>query len=249
MSASQSALWFFRPKPIPQPAVRLYCFPHAAGAPLLYKDWPAGLPVGVEMNAILLPGRGKRLREPLYRRMKPLVRDLIEVLLPELNGERFVLFGHSLGGLIAYELAQTLRAEMQPPAALFVSACHAPQRVQDSERLHDLPRVELLTSVQRLNGIPPELLAEEELIDLMLPTLRADLAVYESYDYQDRDPLTCPLIVCGGQDDLRVTPPELAEWRAQAAGDYEFHLFAGDHFYLNQARPQLTNLIGRVLAL
>lgn len=247
-SASRRTPWLHCPQPVPSPALRLFCLPHSGGSSTLFQQWPRALPPGVEILAVQLPGRGLRFRQPPYHRLAPLVQDLLAALRSQLDGVSFAFFGHSLGALLAYELTHALRSDGLQPAALFISACHAPQLLPTGERLHELPRPELLNALKRINGTPPELFAEEELLDLVLPTLRADMAVYETYVYQPRKALSCPLIVCGGRDDLRVTPSQLEAWREQAAGHFEFHLFSGDHFYLNGALPQITNLIGRVLA-
>lgn len=201
------------------------------------------------MHALQLPGRGLRFREPPYQRLAPLIEALALALRPLLQEAPFAFFGHSLGALLAYELTHTLSGEGQQPVALFVSACHAPQLLPTGERLHALPRPQLLQALKHINGTPPELFAEEELLDLVLPTMRADMAVYETYVYQAREPLLCPLIACGGREDTRVAPWQVEAWRAQAGAVFELHLFAGDHFYLNQAQPQLMALLNRVLAL
>lgn len=248
MIVSRRSPWFHCPQPVVRPSLRLFCLPHSGGSTALFQQWPAALPKGVELVAVQLPGRGLRFRETPYERLEPLVQDLTVALRSQLDGAPFAFFGHSLGGLLAFELTHAFHPEALQPQALFVSACHAPQLLPTGEQLHALPRPEMLQALKRINGTPPELFAEKELLDLVLPTLRADMAVYETYAYRPRPPLTCPLMVCGGRDDARVTPQELQAWREQAAAHFEFHLFNGDHFYLNEAQPQLLQLIARLLA-
>lgn len=199
------------------------------------------------MHAIQLPGRGIRFREAPYQRLQPLVQALAAALEPLLHDAPFAFFGHSLGALLAFELIHTLQARGFAANALIASACHAPQLLPTGEQLHALPRPELLEALKRINGTPPELFDDEGIFDLLLPMLRADIAVYETYIYQPRQPLDCLLIACGGRDDTRVAPWQVEAWREQAGGPFEAHLFAGDHFYLNEAQPRLMALFNRAL--
>ena len=249
MNVSHRNAWLHCPQPLESPTLRLFCLPHSGGSPALFRQWPQALPPTIEMVAVQLPGRGIRFRESPYQRLAPLVQALLAALRTDLTDVPFAFFGHSLGALLAFELTHALRVEGLQPAALFVSACHAPHLLPTGEQLHTLSRPDLLQELKGINGTPPELFAEEELLDLILPALRADMAVYETYTYQPHAPLSCPLIACGGREDSRVTPRQLEAWREQAAGHFELHLFAGDHFYLNGARPQLAQLIDRTLAL
>jgi len=247
MSASSRNTWLHRPRPIERPALRLFCLPHSGGSPALFRQWHQALPASVELLAVQLPGRGIRFREAPYWHITPLLEALLDALRPQLDVP-FAFFGHSLGALLAFEVAHALHSEGLQPRVLFVSSSHAPQLLPTGEMLHTLPRQELVSALQRINGTPSEVFAEKELLDLILPSLRADMAVYETYSYQARAPLRYPIIACGGLEDSRVTPPQLEAWREQAAGRFEIHFFAGDHFYLNGVRPQLMEIIGRELA-
>jgi len=247
MRATSHNAWLYRPQPMDRPAFRLFCLPHSGGSSALFHRWHEALPPAVELLAVQLPGRGIRFRETPYRNISPLLEALLVALRPQLDVP-FAFFGHSLGALLAFELAHALRSDDLQPGVLFISACHAPQLLPTGEMLHSMPREELLVALRRINGTPAEVLVEEELLDLILPTLRADMAVYETYAYLPRAPLPYPIIACGGREDSRVTPPQLEAWREQAAGRFELHLFAGDHFYLNGVRPQLMQIIGRELA-
>lgn len=254
MSSPRRNSWLYHLNSPEQPEHRLICLPHAGGAPTLFRQWPATLPNEIEIIGVQLPGRGFRLREAPFERLEPLLEALIPVLraeLARLQGQApapVAFFGHSLGALLAFELVHALQVEGIQLSALFVSACHAPHQFPVDEKLHDLQRSELLPALQRYEGIPREVLAEAELLDMMLPALRADLAVYETYVYRQRPKLSVPIIACGGRNDVRVSPVELAAWREQAADHFGQYLFAGNHFYLNDARPQLLQLIERTLA-
>lgn len=255
MSRAQSGKWLYHLRTLEQPAYKLICLPHAGGGPALFHRWPAAFPDSVEILSVQLPGRGSRLREAPYQQMAPLVRELTDVLRPELARLQVqarspvAFFGHSFGALLAFELVHALQAQGLQLAALFVSACHAPQRLPVDEKLYDLPRSELLAALQRLDGMPQVVLAEAELLDIILPALRADLAVYETYVYRPKPKLSLPIVAIGGRDDVRVTPVQLEAWREQAGGHFERHLFAGNHFYLDDAYPQVIKLIKRTLAI
>lgn len=254
MSSPQRNSWLYCLNSPEQPEHRLICLPHAGGAPTLFRQWPAALPDEIEIIGVQLSGRGSRLHEAPFERIQPLLQALMPVLRTELTRLQVqarvpvAFFGHSLGALLAFELVHALQADAIQLSALFVSACHAPQQFPVEEKLHDLPRSELLAAVQRFEGIPRQLLAEAELLDMILPAFRADMAVYETYVYRQRPKLSVPIIACGGRNDVRVSPAELEAWREQAAGHFEQHLFEGNHFYLNDARPQLLQLIERTLA-
>lgn len=247
MPVTTSDRWLVCPRPAAQAALRLFCFPHAGGGPAVFHRWPHSLPASIEVYAAQLPGRGARFGELPYTRMQPLLEEIQLALRPLLD-RPYALFGHSLGALLAFEVARALQQEGNGPAHLFVSACAAPQLLPKGETLHALPRKQFLEALRRLKGTPPELFEEEAFMDLMLPTLRADLVLFETYEYEEAPPLRCDLTVTAGRDDPQVSADEMEAWRWQAGGRFNLHQFSGDHFYLNETRAELLHLIGRELA-
>jgi medium-chain acyl-[acyl-carrier-protein] hydrolase len=196
--------WFLFPRPNPTAALRLFCFHYAGGNANVFHGWPNCLPLGVEMGAVQLPGRGHRLSEPHVRRLEPLSRTIAQELLPYLD-KPFVFFGHSLGALLCFETTRSLRRENRPqPAHLFVSATEAPHRLCIEEPLSGLPKGALVKKLREFNGAPVEALQNDELLDLMLPTIRADFELYETYEYHPESPLECPMIIYGGLEDHQV---------------------------------------------
>jgi medium-chain acyl-[acyl-carrier-protein] hydrolase len=219
--------------------LRLFCFPYAGGNSLIYRAWPFGLPENVEICAIQLPGHGNRLPEPLFNSLTPLVSALALQLLPYLN-KPFAFFGHSMGGLISFELARLLRRECrQRPQHLFISGHRAPHTRDTEKRTFELPEAEFIEELRRLNGTPREVLDHPELISLMAPVLRADFTIAQTYEYLDEGPLDCDLTVYGGLRDIDVTREHLEAWRTYTSGNFNLRMFPGDHFFLHNSRPSL----------
>jgi medium-chain acyl-[acyl-carrier-protein] hydrolase len=228
--------WVFFPKPNPGAALRLFCFHYAGGSAQVFYDWPRSLPPSVEMGAIQLPGRGHRLGEPHIRRLAPLSRIVAQELLPYLD-KPFVFFGHSLGALLCFETARSLRREnMRQPAHLFVSAAGAPHRQNMEESLSVLPKSALVKKLHEFDGAPAEALQNDELLDLMLPTIRADFELCETYEYHPESLLECPMTIYGGLEDHEVEAGRLAAWSEMTVGTSEIRMFPGGHFYLNNSR-------------
>jgi len=158
----------------------------------------------------------------------------------------FAFFGHSLGALVSFELTRRLRREYGVhPVRLFVSAGRAPQIPRRGPPIHALPEEELLAELRRLNGMPGELMEHEELMEIMLPLLRADFAVYETYVYTNEPPLNCPISAFGGIQDHRVKDSDLEAWRAQTNVSFSLRMFPGDHFFLKQ--PLLLRMLSQEL--
>lgn len=242
--------WIVTPRPQSGPRVRLLCFPYAGGGATVYRPWENHLPAGVELSIAQLPGRDRRITEEPVRD----IRAMVTGLAPELG--RFadaplVLFGHSMGGLLAFETAHWLREHHRSaPALLAVSGCAAPsaaagdtdRRAGPSQLLGDDEFVEL---VVRMGGTQREVLAEPELRELFLPVLRADFAAVETYRHRPRPALTCPIAAFGGTADPHVRDDELPDWAAHSAGGCRTEMFPGGHFFLREHRDALLGAVLR----
>jgi surfactin synthase thioesterase subunit len=238
----------YRPAPREDPVFRLFCLPFAGGSATVFRLWPAGLPANIEVIALQLPGRGARLREASLRRMT----DMVDLALSEFAtrlDRPFALFGHSMGALLARELAGRLGARGQPPAHLFVSA-RSPYLKRDLPLLYELPDEQFLTEVdKRYQGIPAQLRAERDILELLLPALRADVEALETYERNPgAPPLNCDISVYGGSRDVSVTPGDLEAWRAETVGSCRVRVFEGDHFFLEPQRALVLADIGEMLA-
>ena len=220
--------------------MNLICFSHAGGAASTFRLWSAGLPDWLEVWAVQLPGHGSRWSEPPIRTIPALVDELIPVLSPCLR-RPFALFGHSMGAVLASEIARSLKERAGVvPRHLFVSSRRSPNMQASETDLHTLPDAELIEEVvRRYGGVPSELLNEPELLALLIPALRADLAALETFRPSNGDRLPCPISAYGGTQDPAVSRSDLEAWRDQTTGSFRVRVFPGDHFYLDTQRVAL----------
>jgi amino acid adenylation domain-containing protein len=232
------APWLLGHRPDPNARVRLICFPYAGGSATVFHDWRTALPPTIDICAVQLPGRQSRLAEPPFTELAVLV-DACATALRPLADLPWALFGHSFGGLIAFELARCMRNRGTLPCHLFVAAVHAPHLPPREPLLHALPLPDLLAELDRLGGTPPELLAHRELIAEILPALRADLAMCEKYRLRPEAPLDCPVSAFGGIADPFPDRHQLAAWQQHARGAFRLRMLAGGHFFLDAQRPAL----------
>lgn len=220
----------------PQARLRLFCFPYAGGNALLFRDWHEELPVNVEICPVQLPGRGSRMHEPPFTHLFPLVEAAAEQLLPCFD-KPFAFFGHSLGAIISFELTRQLRRMNGPlPCHLFVSGSRAPQLRDPHLPSYNLPDAEFLQWLHDLKGTPAEVFANPELMKLVLPVVRADISVCQTYVYSEEPPLPVSLTVYGGLNDEDVSRDFLELWHRQTTRAFKVRMLPGDHFFLNTSR-------------
>jgi medium-chain acyl-[acyl-carrier-protein] hydrolase len=213
------------------------CVPFAGGSAQVFAPLASALN-GPRVLGVQLPGRASRLREAPHRRLQDVVDEVTTALEAEVDGP-FLLFGTSMGGLVAFETTRALRRLGRPlPAALIVAAARAPQSPSRDLRIHDLPTDRLLQALRRYGGTPPQVLAEPDLMDLLLPMIRADFAVTETYVHAEESPLPMPLIAMGGRDDPFVPAADLEGWADHTAADHQQLLFEGGHFFHSDPGPQ-----------
>jgi medium-chain acyl-[acyl-carrier-protein] hydrolase len=240
--------WIIRPRPNPRARLRLFCLPYAGGGASTYRGWPAYLPADIEVVAVQFPGREERLIEPAFSHASDLCLQLAAVLAPYLD-RPFALFGHCMGGLVAFELTRLLRTIGAPsPVHLFISGHCGPQKVYCFPPMAGMSDAELVALIRRLGGTPDEVLADGDVMPLLLPLLRCDLTICESYRYVPAEPLACPISVFGGILDKVVRRTDLLAWGAETRGGFQARMFPGGHFFFDDMKPRLLQAITDDLA-
>lgn len=238
-----SSRWFLG-KTLPSASARLVLLPHAGGSAATFRAWStAGS--GLEVLAVRYPGRAERLAEDPPHSLLDLASDLAGAV-SELNPLPFVLFGHSMGALVAFETCRKL-AELgqRPPEALFVAGCAAPHiaRRPMPEHLSDDALIDLLRSA----GADTSALADDEMRELVMPSVRADLLATSRYRPAQGSRLTVPIIVSSGEDDA-LEPEHLTDWQFHTEASCDWHRFTGGHFFHDKHRIELLNLMKRTLS-
>lgn len=246
-SISSFNSWIFASRPNPQAHLRLFCFPHAGGGASFFRPWIGMLAPDIEVCPVQLPGRENRLKERPFNQFSPLISELAQALRPYLD-RPFAFFGHSMGALISFGLARHLREQNDPmPRQLFISAYRAPQIPITETPLHQLSEAEFVKKVLSFNGTKREVLENDELRQFLLPILRADFAVCETYVHTPEAPLSSPITVFGGLQDHRVKREALAAWQAQTSDRFIVRMLPGDHFFLQNAQEILLKLLSQEL--
>ncbi len=212
----------------------LFCLPFAGGGASFYRAWATFAPPSIAICPVQLPGREERSRERPFDRMADLVAAAADNLLPHL-GHRYALFGHSMGALVCYELAQALRDRGAPlPVHLFVSGSPPPHIAEKVPPVYHLPEEQLFEEVRSYGGLPDEVMQSRELLDLLVPRLRADLAVTGTYVHTVRPPLPFPITALGGMSDHVVSTEAIEAWQEYTVSRFRSELFPGGHFFLTE---------------
>jgi surfactin synthase thioesterase subunit len=233
--------------PRPDADVRLVCFPHAGGTAAFFGPWQRHSPAGVEVQVVQYPGRADRIREMPIDDAASLAAQLADAV-AMLADQPLAFFGHSMGGVLAYETARILSRHGLAPCHLMVSASPPPgHRDPDGKELSALDDERLVAALGRLGGSDARLLAMPELLELILPAVRADFRLVERYVQQPGPLLQCPLTAYSGSDD-RIAPPELmAAWSTTTSGPFTTRTFAGGHFYLQEHATDVLADVSAVL--
>ncbi|MEV6908773.1 alpha/beta fold hydrolase [Amycolatopsis sp. NPDC051071] len=226
---------------------RLICFPHAGAGAGAYAEWADLLPPEIELVAVQLPGRQNRIMEDPFTETGPLVRVLAQALRPVLDGS-YAFFGHSCGAVMAYELTRVLRGRgAAGPDHLFFSAQPAPRLFDQVPRLHDLTDDEFREQVAELGGLDPEIAEDEDVMDALLPTLRADFEMWEQHPVADGEPLDIPITVLSGREDPRAPGTTVEGWREHTTGPFHAEYYPGGHFYFLDAAAEVVGFLGQSL--
>lgn len=220
---------------------RMVCFPHAGASTMTYYPWRSALAGPIEVCVVESPGRVGRPDDPpastvaellstVQRRARPLVRP------------PYVLYGHSLGALLAFETARWLSAKGLAPALLVVSGRNGPTGPSATAGIHNLPDAQFLQAIEQMDGSMPALRGNPKLAQLFLPVLRADMTMAETYEYRDGQPLSCPILSIQGEHDPMVSRSGVATWAAETTGRCTFEWMPGEHLFHLSGRGFLTGL-------
>lgn len=241
--------WLRRYRPRPSARRRLFCFPYASGNATFYRDWAITLPADVEVVAVQYPGRLDRIGEPCARDMDTLVDGVVAALRP-LLGTDFALFGHSMGAAVAYEVTYRLEHGLGVrPRRLFVSGRPAPRHHRSGQTKHLLPDDALWDELRRLGGTTDAALVHPELRATVLPTLRADYRLVESYRPTGGPPLGTPITAITGDVDPEAPVGHVADWSSYTTGGFELRVLPGHHFYLIDQQARVLDELRAGLAL
>lgn len=231
----------------PNARLRLFCFPHAGGNAQSFRAWSKQLGPKYEICAVQTPGRWNRYQEPPISHFPTLV-DLVTTSLQEYFSQPFALFGHSVGALLAFEVARDLRRKGLPrPRYLFLAGRRAPTIHQREPAISSLSDEALVAFIaDRFGAIPEPVLNDPEMLKIILPLLRADLELAQNYVYAAEPPLESPIAAFGGMSDRTTLPFWLEAWRDQTSADFTVKMFPGGHFFLDTARGDLLKSVDQL---
>lgn len=246
-----SSRWFRFHRKSAAPRARLICLPHAGGTASFFRDWPQVLDPSVEVIAVRYPGREDRLNEPCIIDMTALADQLADeiAMLPAEPRLPLLLFGHSMGASVAHEVTVRLERRQQPVAALLVSARPAPHRLRVNDLTKRPDDSALLSDVRRLDTRAAAVLDDPELLEVVLPAIRGDYTLVETYPRQEPRPVRAPIFGYAATADPEVSQSDVQAWEKVTTGAFELRVYSGDHFYLIPQRSAVLADIGsRVLA-
>ena len=236
-----SSAWLRLHQRNPAAQLRLFCFPYAGGSASVYRHW-TDLPPEIEICPVQLPGRDERFREPAFTRADALC-DALVVALADYLDTPFAVFGHSMGAIIAYEFTRRLHARGSMPRHLLVSGQRAPHIPLRRKQSFSLPDPAFKNRLLELDGTPVAVLQDAELMELLLPRLRSDFELSETYARARHAPLSCPIAAFGGAQDKEVSRSDLEAWREVTTTAFDLRIFPGGHFYLDREGPALRRFI------
>jgi medium-chain acyl-[acyl-carrier-protein] hydrolase len=227
--------------------IRLLCFHHAGGNAGMYRQWPRLLPPAIELVAVQLPGRADRFGEPPFDRMRPLVDALIEALKPLLD-RPFACYGASMGSRVAWALAHALRERSMPMPIQLSVACDTAPSLDDGTWPWEGRADGLEGYMREMGGTPPAVLAEPELLEALLPTLRADLHVLSTHKFRPAVPLDVPIRAFAGTGDTAAPPHRMSAWRAETTARFDLDVLDTGHFFDAEAERRVAETVGQDLA-
>lgn len=247
----RSSAWILRPQRVTDPRAKLFCFPFAGSGASTFAGWSRELASeGIEVLGVQLPGRENRLRERRIANAMRIAATLCDELEEEL-GVPFLLYGHSMGGLLAFETAREMRRRSFPPAAALIVGASRPPHVPSPEpSIHRLSDKQFVNQLRdRFRSVTLNSLEDPEIRKIYQPILRSDFELMETYAFRSESPLDCPVIAIRGSEDPSLSAGEQERWRELSSGPFRMQTVAGDHFFVRTARQAVHEIIRREASL
>jgi surfactin synthase thioesterase subunit len=229
---------------------KLFCLPFAGGNKYSYRVFQENAPASLSIVPLEYPGRGARIREPFIKDMQRLVNDMYNQLRSQVNPQPYAIYGHSMGGVVAYMLCRKIFADgsFPPPVHLFVTGTLSPADQKDNKQRHLLSKKDFIEEMRDLDGCPEEILLNEELLSFFEPILRVDFETIETFHYRQQPPIDIPLtVMTGTQEDF--DPEDIQLWQQETTQPVEFYQFEGKHFFIFQHTRAVLRIISEKLLL
>lgn len=229
--------------------VKLYCIPYAGGSASIYSKWRRTLAAEIDLIPLELAGRGTKCNEPFYENLDEAVNDLYQLVIKEMDkNDKYILFGHSMGSLIAFELYYKLmKGGYREPMHMFVSGGKAPH-LERRLIFHNKPLEEFKKHILEYDQSSEMIFQDEELLDFFVPVLRSDFKMVETHQYIDKThKVGCDITALTGAWDLSLTLEEVNEWKKHGDKDFQLRQFEGGHFFINEHTEQIVTMIHEVV--
>ncbi|MGQ3545604.1 thioesterase II family protein [Bacillus cereus] len=228
--------------------LKLFCLPHAGGSAYNYSRWKKYFPSTIEVIPIELSGRGSRIKERCYDNLNEAVLDIYEKVSTQIRESPYILFGHSMGGLIAYELVRKLQDENQPLPKILIISGRNPPNDTNSKKRYELPFEEFKREILRISDLSREVFRNPELLNLYLPILRSDFKIIDTYEFNNNQYIcNVDLMVLSGKEDVLTSREKLTHWSLFSDQECTFYSFSGGHFFLHECTQEIAYLIMRKL--
>lgn len=232
--------------------IKLFCIPFSGGSAEVYRKWSKSLPSDIQLFPVELPGRGKRIFEPLLDDIHTIVEDITATIASNVaSNDDYAIYGHSLGSLLAFETYYKLIENgVHKPQHIFFSGRNAPQNKHSRTSIHRLPDEQFLHAVMNYGGNTHEIIENQELLDLFLPILRADFKISETYCHQEKtDKIACDITIINGRNDHSASRYDMSEWSYYAGGAATFHTVDGGHFFITENYEPVVDIIKQTLTI
>ncbi|HJV96409.1 MAG TPA: alpha/beta fold hydrolase [Albitalea sp.] len=240
--------WFARFHEPRRPSLRLFCFPYAGGSASVFRHWARQMDPRIDVVAVQLPGRGPRLDEAPWTEFDGLSAVLADAVAHEAGALRFAFFGHSMGALLMFEVARRLAAAgARTPECVFASGRQAPHLPQPRLQRHRMNDADFIDELRRLQGTPAEILDNPELLAILMPTIRGDFALLDSWAFADSAPLALPLYALAGRSDAHVALDAARQWQRWTGAEFELISYSGGHFFLHEQEPLVVHDVSQRL--